>query len=78
MKAFIAEVLLPEQPDPASPRLQYWAVLADTEELAGDALKRAVPHGSEVLLTDLALDEQGVKREGLQPGVPKVLASGLP
>jgi hypothetical protein len=78
MKAFIAEVLLPEQTAAEGPRIQYWAVMADNEEGAIDALKGAVPHGSEVLMTDLALDEQGVKREGLRLGVPKVLTSGLP
>jgi hypothetical protein len=78
MKAFIAEILLPEQPARLGPRVQYWAVMADNEEGAIDALKGAVPHGSEVLLTDLALDDEGVKREGLKLGVPKVLTSGLP
>jgi hypothetical protein len=31
MKAFIADVLLPERPAPAEPRVQYWAVMADDE-----------------------------------------------
>jgi hypothetical protein len=78
MKAFIAEVLLPERPAPAGPRVQYWVVMADNEEAALDSLKGAVPLGSEVLLTDLALDDDGVKREDLKFGVPKVLSSGLP
>jgi hypothetical protein len=78
MHAFIAEVLLPEQPSPERPRVQYWGVLAETEETAIEALKHAVPHGSEVLLTESILDGEGIKREGLQPGVPKILASGLP
>jgi hypothetical protein len=78
MKAFIAEILLPEPPSPSSPRVQYWAVLEEYEDTAMKALTQAAPHGSEVLMTDATLNEADIKREGLQPGVPKALASGLP
>jgi hypothetical protein len=78
MKAFVAEVLLPELPQTKAARLQYWAVLEDEEAKAIEALKRVVPHGSEILLADSPLEDNAVKSEGLQPGVPKALLSGLP
>jgi hypothetical protein len=70
MEAFVAEVLSPVETGRLQPTKQHWVVLEEAGELAMDALMRVVPRGSEIFIRATTLDEETIKRERLEPGVP--------